>query len=71
MLEELAIILYVTRLAPRRHSVSIFPYRPQQVILDLHSGSYADLFAELTGGEPFRAIELIPGARAATARAGS
>ena len=60
ILEELAIIVYVTHLAPRRFDVSIFPYRPQQVILDMHAGPYAQLFVELTGGRPFRAIELVP-----------
>lgn len=58
ILEELAIILYLTRLAPKRWAVSIFPYKPQAVILNLHAGPYANLFATLTGGEPFRAIEL-------------
>ena len=70
MLEELAIILYVTRLAPRRHAVSIFPYRPQNVILDVHSGPYAGFFAELTGGEAFRAIELVPPGQARRERSG-
>lgn len=71
ILEELAIIVYVTRLASRRFDVSIFPYRPQPVILDMHAGPYADLFADLTGGQPFRAIELVPRALARRGQVGA
>jgi tRNA-dependent cyclodipeptide synthase len=58
LIEELAIILYVSALAPVRYDLSVFPYRPQDVIIRSHMGIYGDRLIEITGGRPFRAIEL-------------
>jgi len=40
--------------------MAVFPYRPQAVILNAFSGAYSHHFSDITGGIPFRAIQLVP-----------
>ena len=59
IIEEIAIILFLTNAAEPRYETSIFPYAPPQILVDLFDGAYGDAFAALTGGRSYPAIELV------------
>ena len=58
--EELAIILYLTCVASPRFNVSIFPYPPPDLLLDLHGDRLGDVYERITGAapSPFKAVQL-------------
>jgi tRNA-dependent cyclodipeptide synthase len=58
--EELAIILYLTRVASPRFDVSIFPYPPPDLLLDLHGDRLGGVYERITGTtpSPFQAVQL-------------
>lgn len=57
--EEIGIILFLTARSDPIYHVSIFPYPPPRILVELYSGRYADRFADLTGRRPYRAVELL------------
>lgn len=59
MVEEIAIVLYLTCLCEECYSVALFPYQPQPVIKKVFEGGYSGLFSEVTGATPFRFIQLV------------
>jgi tRNA-dependent cyclodipeptide synthase len=59
IIEEIAIILFLTSAAEPRYEISIFPYAPPRILVDLFDGAYGNAFAALTGGKPYPAIELV------------
>jgi len=59
LVEEIAIILYITCKASKRYEISIFPYPPPEILIKLYEGAYSDAFMEITNGKPYEAIELI------------
>lgn len=61
LIEEIGVILYITCLAQHRYQVSIFPYPPPPILLELYSGRFAELFSDITGKQEYKAIELIDG----------
>lgn len=60
LIEELALIFYYAHCARPRYELSIFPYRPQDVVLNVYSGPYSQSFRHITGGQTFRAVQLVP-----------
>jgi tRNA-dependent cyclodipeptide synthase len=60
LLEEIAVILYVSCVADPAYHVSVFPYPPPEILRHLYDGAYGADFAALTGGRPYAALTLVP-----------
>ncbi len=64
--EEIAIILFITGASDPKYQLSIFPYRPPQILIDLYAGAYGTAFDHLTLRRPYAAIELVRSAEPST-----
>lgn len=58
VLEELAIVLYLSHVASPRWEMAIFPSPPPAAITNAYAGAYAHRFADITGSQPFRFVQL-------------
>lgn len=59
LIEELAIILYVSHQAEVRFPVLLYPHFIPDVVRNVYNGAYAGRFASITGGEPFRSVRVV------------
>lgn len=59
LVEEIALILYLSCVREARYTVALFPYRPQPVISNVFDGGYGGLFSDITGSTPFQFIQLM------------
>jgi len=58
LVEDLAIVLYLSHLASPCYPVMVVPHFIPPVLPKLYEGPYAALFADVTKGESFRSLTL-------------
>ena len=59
LIEEIAIILYLSHLAPTRYPVLIFPHFIPAVIPRIYAEQYSSIFGKITRGQPLRAVQVV------------
>jgi tRNA-dependent cyclodipeptide synthase len=60
IVEEVAIILYLSHQSPTLYPVLIFPHFVPAVIPRIYSGEYNGAFEKITGGHGLRAMQVVP-----------
>jgi tRNA-dependent cyclodipeptide synthase len=58
LVEEIAIILYLSNKTESPFKVALFPYPPQKIITDIFAGQHSLLFPSAVDGKPFQYMEV-------------
>jgi tRNA-dependent cyclodipeptide synthase len=59
LIEEIAIILYITHAGATTYSVLLFPHFIPPVLDEIYAGKHRDEFADVTRGEPMRCVQVV------------